>query len=218
MLLDQSHALSSSLMLPLSLVHFSSSLLSSFSPTLLSFLCILLTLFFHLSLSAPLIRFGSTPRSEKNIGGIASFWCLERGGDWESERAPESSFPFHRLHSLQHQSKKGEYRNTERLSQREMDGWKDKAGSDRKEEKWKIRFPNRSDKANKEIQRQTWSMKWGKGVPILSFKQKNKQKSCVCPLKDTVFVYVQFHCHPKLHLNTCNYSRENTEQFMVLLQ
>lgn len=167
------------------------------------------------SLSAPLIRFGSTPRSEKNIGGIASFWCLERGGDWESERAPESSFPFHRLHSLQHQSKKGEYRNTERLSQREMDGWKDKAGSDRKEEKWKIRFPNRSDKANKEIQRQTWSMKWGKGVPILSFKQKNKQKSCVCPLKDTVFVYVQFHCHPKLHLNTCNYSRENTEQFMV---
>ena len=54
----------------------------------LSFLCILLTLFLHLSLSlsAPLIRFGSTPRSEKNIGGIASFWCLVRGSESKSER------------------------------------------------------------------------------------------------------------------------------------
>lgn len=76
MLLDQSHALSSSLTLPLSLVHFSSSLLSSFcpAPPLLPLhsahsLPPPLSLF----LSAPLIRFGSTPRSEKNIGGIASF-------------------------------------------------------------------------------------------------------------------------------------------------
>ncbi|MEQ2301991.1 hypothetical protein AMECASPLE_001790 [Ameca splendens] len=79
-LLDQSHASSSSSSLPLSLVHLSSSFFSSFffGPTpppsmfcrsLLPPLCLSLSL----SLCAPLIRFGSTPRSEKNIGGTGWF-------------------------------------------------------------------------------------------------------------------------------------------------
>lgn len=57
----------------------------------------------------------------------------------------------------------------------------------------------------------------GKVSPYYLLNKKTNKKA-VCALLKTLFLCMFSSTAIQIHLNTCNYSRENTEQFMVLLQ